>query len=100
MIEFNLLGLRNEINNKESSGDVAVSISAVLLQIEQAEFLLNDSAISDTALFSASFIILLREGLEALLVVLVLFTILVRSNKKEAIKYLHFGWAAALIAGG
>lgn len=72
MIEFNLLGLRNEINNKESLGDVAVSISAVLLQIEQAEFLLNDSAISDTALFSASFIILLREGLEALLVVLVL----------------------------
>lgn len=64
--------MRNEINNKESLGDVAVSISAVLLQIEQAEFLLNDSAISDTALFSASFIILLREGLEALLVVLVL----------------------------
>ena len=98
MIEFNLLGLRNEINNEEGSGDVAVSVSAILLQIEQAEFLLNDSAISDTALFSASFIILLREGLEALLVVLVLFTILVRSNKKEAIKYLHFGWIAALLA--
>ncbi|MBA6379821.1 MULTISPECIES: FTR1 family protein [unclassified Colwellia] len=100
MIEFNLLGLRNEINNEEGSGDFAVSVSAILLQIEQAEFLLNDSVISDTALFSASFIILLREGLEALLVVLVLFTILVRSNKKEAIKYLHFGWIAALIAGG
>ncbi|TWX57794.1 c-type cytochrome [Colwellia hornerae] len=99
-IESNLLGLRNEIINNKGSANLDASVSAILRQIEQAEFLLNDSSISDSALFSASFIILLREGLEALLVVLALFTILVRSNKKEAVKYLHFGWVAALIAGG
>ena len=50
-------------------------------------------------MFSASLIILLREGLEALLVVIALATVLLRTNRKDALKYLHFGWILALFAG-
>lgn len=98
-IESNLLGLRQQINEKKYSGEVNVSVSAIIAQLEQAEFLMTESSMSNTTLFSASFIILLREGLEALLVVIALFTILMRSDKKEAVKYVHFGWIAALFAG-
>lgn len=98
-IESNLLGLRQKINDKKYSGDVKVSFTAIIVQLEQAESLMTESSMSNTTLFSASFIILLREGLEALLVVIALFTILMRSDKKEAVKYVHFGWIAALFAG-
>ena len=63
---------------------------------KKAEALLETDNLSDTAIFSASFIILLREGLEALLVVLVLLTVLKRAQRKDAARYVHFGWVMAL----
>lgn len=98
-IESNLLSLRQKISNKQNSGNVDEFVSVILAQLAQADLLLTESTMSDTTLFSASFIILLREGVEALLVVIALFTILVRSNKQAAIKYVHLGWIAALFAG-
>ena len=98
-IESGLLNLRQELSDKQNVEQVEQSLAMVLTQLEEAEELLTDSSMSDATLFSASFIILLREGLEALLVVLALFTVLLRSNKKEAIKYVHIGWGSALLAG-
>jgi high-affinity iron transporter len=98
-IESGLLNLRQELSDKQNVEQVKQSLAVVMTQLEEAEELLTGSSMSDATLFSASFIILLREGLEALLVVLALFTVLLRSNKKEAIKYVHFGWGAALVSG-
>ena len=61
--------------------------------------MLDDTALSDAALFSASLVILLREGLEALLVVIALTTVLVKTERRDAVKYVHLGWMAALVAG-
>lgn len=98
-IESSLLNLRQLLNDGQNVNQVERSIEMVLEQIDSAEELLTGSSMSDTTLFSASFIILLREGLEALLVVLALLTVLLRSDKKEAIKYVHFGWGMALVSG-
>ncbi len=98
-IESKLLDLRQALNEKNNASKVEQSVSDIFVLLEKAEQLLTESSMSNTTLFSASFIILLREGLEALLVVIALFTVLVRSNKKEAIKYVHIGWGAALVAG-
>lgn len=51
-------------------------------------------------MLSASLVILLREGLEALLVVIALMTVLIKTKRKDALKYVHIGWGMALIAGG
>jgi high-affinity iron transporter len=98
-IESKLLFLRQQLNGSSNANEVKQSVSELFLQLEEAEQLLKKASISNVALFSASLIILLREGLEALLVVIALLTILVRSNKKEAVKYVHFGWSTALVAG-
>ena len=98
-IESKLLNLRQLLNDQTNTSKVKQSVSEISLLLEEAQLLLSKSSMSNTTLFSASFIILLREGLEALLVVIVLLTILNRSSKKQAIKYVHFGWGAALIAG-
>ena len=98
-IESKLLNLRQLFNDQANANKVNQSVSEVSLLLDEAHLLLTKSSMSNATLFSASFIILLREGLEALLVIIVLLTILNRSSKKEAIKYVHFGWSAALIAG-
>jgi high-affinity iron transporter len=56
--------------------------------------------LSEGTLFTASLVILLREGLEALLVIIALTTVLIRTGRRDALKYVHIGWIAALLAGG
>jgi high-affinity iron transporter len=49
--------------------------------------------------FASSLVILLREGLEAILILGAIFAFLVRSGRREALVYVHYGWIAALVAG-
>jgi high-affinity iron transporter len=44
--------------------------------------------------------ILLREGIEALLVVVAMIAFLKRAERKDVLPYVHAGWIAALAAGG
>ena len=43
--------------------------------------------------------ILLREGLEAVLIIVIILTVLQSLKAKEAIKWVHFGWLTALTIG-
>ena len=67
--------------------------------LDQAEAALAPEAESGVATFLGSFAILLREGLEALLVVIAMIAFLRRADRPEALRYVHGGWVAALIAG-
>lgn len=49
--------------------------------------------------FVGAFTILLREGLEALLIVLAMITFLRRADRQDVLPYVHGGWVAALAAG-
>lgn len=98
-IESDLLNLRQQLSDRQNVKQLEQSLVKIFTQLEQAEQVLTESSMSNATLFSASFIILLREGLEALLVVIALFTVLLRSKKEEAIKYVHLGWGIALVAG-
>lgn len=49
--------------------------------------------------FFAAFTVLLREGLEALLIVVVMLTLLRKAERHEILSYVHGGWIAALVAG-
>ncbi len=98
-IEAKLMGLRKQLSTPNNTQQVETAIDESLVLLNQAESLLTEASLSNTTIFTASFIILLREGLEALLVVLALFTILVRSEHKRGRKYLHIGWITALLAG-
>jgi len=98
-IEIKLMKLRKQLSITNNKQQVDEAIAESLLLLDQAEILLTDSKLSTATIFTASFVILLREGLEALLVVLALFTILLRSEHKRGRKYLHIGWVSALFAG-
>ena len=99
-IEAQLMSLRNTLKEKANEASVNKQINNVLIEIDKADNLLKGDKLSNSALLWASLIILLREGLEALLVIIALMTVLIKTKRQDALKYVHLGWVTALIAGG
>ncbi|MBB1347616.1 MULTISPECIES: cytochrome c/FTR1 family iron permease [unclassified Pseudoalteromonas] len=99
-IEVQLMNLRQTFKNEKDTAVVAEKVNAALTQLAKADSMLNETKLTDGALLSASLIILLREGLEALLVIIALMTVLIKTKRQDALKYVHVGWVTALIAGG
>jgi high-affinity iron transporter len=98
-IEKNLITLRQAISTSGDKEKVIQLSEDLFNQLDLAEELLQGASLSSGALFTASLVILLREGLEALLVIIALMTVLIRTNRKDALKYVHTGWLIAIIAG-
>ncbi|HBY85463.1 MAG TPA: iron permease [Colwellia sp.] len=98
-IEANLINLRQVISIAGEEDNLIQLSEELFKQLDKAEQLLTGAALSSGALFTASLVILLREGLEALLVIIALMTVLVRTQRKDALKFVHFGWLGALVAG-
>jgi high-affinity iron transporter len=61
---------------------------------------LDNQGLSPTAAALSAFVILLREGLEALLVVAAIVALLVKAGRRDALVWIHLGWIGALAAGG
>jgi high-affinity iron transporter len=92
--------LRQVINRAQQNGELDALMAETLAQLSEADRLQNESTLSGGTLFTASLIILLREGLEALLVIIALMTVLIRTQRQDALKYVHTGWIVALLSGG
>ena len=66
---------------------------------DDAEAALAPSASSSASTFLGAFTILLREGLEALLIIVAMIAFLRKAERSEVLPYVHGGWAGALAAG-
>ncbi|HBI53025.1 MAG TPA: hypothetical protein DDX72_09645, partial [Ruminococcaceae bacterium] len=58
----------------------------------------KNTAVSGVATFSACFLIIVREGLEAILVVGAIIAYLVKSGHKDKLKHVYMGCVAAIAA--
>lgn len=67
--------------------------------LNQAQQTLEGESLSPWLAFLSSLIILLREGLEAILILAAVTAFLIRTGKREAMAYLHYGWIGALLLG-
>lgn len=70
------------------------------LLLDQAEAALRPGDSDALTTFLAALTILLREGLEALLVVVAMVAFLRKAERTDVLRYVHAGWALALAAGG
>ncbi len=77
--------------------DLKVSIEGDLREAEN--ILLGGSSLGRYVSFINSFSIMLREALEALLIMAAIIAALVHSGNRSMIKYVHYGWIAAILAG-
>jgi len=99
-IEREMLLLRNDINTKSPLSSVTARIQTLQALLQQAQSKMAEKgSLTPTAAFVTSLVILLREGLEALLVVVALSAFLLKTGRRDAMPYLHAGWIVALILG-
>ena len=98
-VEQAMAGFRQAIGRGESEAQLGQRLSDIDALLGEAEVALAPEAESSVATFLGSFAILLREGLEALLVVIAMIAFLRRAERPEALRYVHGGWVAALLAG-
>ena len=93
MIEFRELSRSGDLAALEAKHSEAVGL------LNDAKRLLSNSSMSAEAAFTGSFIILAREGVEAILVLAAIMAALIKTGRRDAMKYIHIGWVGAIVLG-
>lgn len=68
-------------------------------KLEQAAKLLGSDGLSWTLSYISGLLILLREGLEAILVLAAILAFLRNTGQQSAVRSVNIGWGLALVAG-
>lgn len=97
--EREMMSLRSAITANAPVDTIAARIASINSLLTLAEDELSGDALSSTAAFFSSLIILLREGLEALLVLAAIIAFVVKTGRKDALPYIHAGWIGAVVLG-
>jgi high-affinity iron transporter len=98
-VEREMGGLRAAIGRGAPEADVAERVGRLDALFDQAEAAVAPEAGSSASTFLGAFAILLREGLEALLIVVAMITFLIRAERRELLRWVHAGWVVALLGG-
>ncbi len=98
-IETAMGAYRTHLADGAAVTDVATQAAAVDKLLTRAEQITADAASSPVTIFLGALTILVREGLEALLVVVALLAFLRKAERHDATRYVHAGWLLALLAG-
>ncbi|ODP37478.1 iron permease [Sphingomonas turrisvirgatae] len=98
-IEGAMADLRAAIARGDPVAAVQSRVSTLDGLFAAAETALAPSEASATSSFVAAFTILVREGLEAILIVIAMITFLAKADRRDVLPYVHGGWIAALVAG-
>ena len=99
-LEQLLTNYRSAIGREAAIGQIDRLASEIDEKLSRADAALSDGSFSNATAFASSFLILLREGLEALLVIAALMAFLVKTKQTKGLPYLHAGWIGALLLGG
>lgn len=96
-------GLMGEYRAAVDGGETADALSDRVQVLDglldDAQAALSPDAASELSTFLGAATILLREGLEALLIVVAMIAFLRKAERMEAMPYVHAGWVGALAAG-
>ncbi len=99
-IEGVMAEYRARLDRGATPDEVAEQLAAVEEVLNDASKVLDQNNTGAATTFIASFTILVREGMEALLLVVAIVAFLRKSNRQELMPYVHGGWISALAAGG
>lgn len=99
-IETAMARFRTQIGQGTAPAEVSAQAVQITELFDRAETALQDTYTDTTTAFLGSFTILVREGLEALLIVIGMIAFLRKAERREVLPYVHAGWIGALLAGG
>lgn len=97
--EREMMTLRSQIGSGVPSDSVAASIARIHVLLDRADDQLSGDGLTTTAAFISSLLILLREGLEAILVLAAIIAFVLKTGRRDALPYIHAGWIGAVLLG-
>ena len=98
-IEGGMGEYRGAIQQGQATVEVARRAQVIDELLNDADVSLSPGAASGISTFLGAAAILLREGLEALLIVVAMVAFLRKADRLEVMPYVHGGWIGALVAG-
>jgi len=99
-LEGQFTQFRNAIRQGVPSEEIQKQQQELEAKLDQAsQIMASNDGFSETYSFANSALIILREGLEAALILAAMLAMLRVMGANEAIRYIHLGWILALIAG-
>ena len=98
-VEKQMAELRSGIDRGESPAEIEQRIAALDTLFGEVEVALAPDQASAVSTFVGAATILLREGLEALLIVVAMLAFLNKGGRAEMTRPVHYGWISALVAG-
>jgi high-affinity iron transporter len=97
--EREMMVFRALIQRGAPVSDVERQFERTVAHLTHAQSKLASEGLSAGATFASSLLILLREGLEAILVLAAIFAFLAKAGRRDALPYAHAGWGAAVVLG-
>jgi len=94
------MGAYRVVVNKSQLNEARDMEQRLQTMLTEAQSVLQGAGEDPLSTFLGAFTILLREGLEALLVVVAMVAFLKKADRKDVLPYVHAGWVAALAGGG
>jgi high-affinity iron transporter len=98
-VEAAMAELRSAIASGRPVAEVRSRIAALDGLFDETEAVTAPDRASAFSSFVGGFVILAREGLEALLIVIAMIVFLQRADRRDVLPWVHGGWAAALVLG-
>jgi high-affinity iron transporter len=97
--EREMMELRAAIERGVTFEDLQRRVQAADGLLAAAESKLDAGGLSPGSAFTASLLILFREGLEAILVLAAIIAFVARTGRRDALRWVHVGWVCALALG-
>jgi high-affinity iron transporter len=99
-VEAEMMRYRALLKNRAEVSSLVATVDGLQGLIAKAQQAIEGTRLSHSAIFLGAFMILEREGLEAILVLAAIYALLIKGERREALPYVHAGWIAALALGG
>lgn len=94
-----MMALRSDIDAARPVDSLAERVQGLSRLLDEAEGKLAAGEMSPATAFTGSLLILLREGLEAILVLAAIIAFVRKTGRRDALLYIHIGWMAAAVLG-
>lgn len=94
-----MMALRSLIAEGAPASAVADDIGRINQLLDRVDARLSGEVLSPGTTFVSSLLILLREGLEAILVLAAIIALVIKTGRRDALPYIHAGWIGAVALG-
>jgi len=98
-LEQKMMAVRQAIEQRANTTEVENKIINALASIDNAQKLMTDEKLNYWLSFFLAASIMLREGLEAFLIIALILALIRTSKVKNALPYIHGGWITAMLVG-